>query len=80
MRQHPGNGPDAGMRQQDLDRLVERVQRELSGRLHDFRLKRQGDGVVLAGRVRSYYAKQLAQNAVMRSTALPILANEIEVL
>jgi hypothetical protein len=65
--------------QEDLDRLGAQVQHELSGRLRDFRLKRKGAGVVLAGRVRTYYAKQLAQHAVMRATALPILGNEIEV-
>jgi hypothetical protein len=65
--------------QEDLDRLGAQVQHELSGRLRDFRLKRKGVGVVLSGRVRTYYAKQLAQHAVMRATALPILGNEIEV-
>jgi hypothetical protein len=34
---------------------------------------------VLRGRARTYYAKQLAQHAVMQATALPILRNEIEV-
>jgi hypothetical protein len=32
-----------------------------------------------AGRVRTHYAKQLAQHAVTGATALPILGNEIEV-
>jgi hypothetical protein len=67
------------VRQDDLDRLVSLVQRELSGRLRDFRVKRKGEGVVLAGRVTTFYAKQLAQHAVMRATVLPIVENEIEV-
>jgi len=33
----------------------------------------------LRGQVHTYYAKQLAQHAVMETTGLPILANEIEV-
>jgi hypothetical protein len=65
--------------QEDLDRLEAQIQHELSGRLRDFRLKRKDAGVVLTGRARTYYAKQLAQHAVMRVTALPILGNEIEV-
>jgi hypothetical protein len=39
----------------------------------------QGQGLVLRGRARSYYAKQLAQHAVLEVAPLPILANEIEV-
>jgi hypothetical protein len=39
-----------------------------------------GDGgIVLRGRARTYYAKQLAQHAIMTETALSILGNEIEV-
>jgi hypothetical protein len=71
--------PDGAMTQDELDRLGVRVRHQLSGRLRDFRIKRRGAGVVLAGRAASYYAKQLAQHAVMRQTALPILENEIEV-
>jgi hypothetical protein len=37
------------------------------------------EGLVLRGRAQTFYTKQLAQHAVMRATALPILANEIEV-
>jgi len=33
----------------------------------------------LRGRAKTYYAKQLAQHAVMEATDLPVLANEIEV-
>jgi hypothetical protein len=36
-------------------------------------------GLVLRGRAHTYYAKQLAQHAVMDNHPLPILANEIEV-
>lgn len=79
MRPVPAQGPHAEARQEDLDRLGAQVQHELSGRLLDFRLKRKGAGVVLTGRVRTYYAKQLAQHAVMRATDLPIVVNAIEV-
>ena len=37
------------------------------------------EGVILRGQTSTYYAKQLAQQAAMDATVLPILANEIEV-
>ena len=79
MEREPGGGRRGAMTQEALDRLCAHVQHELGGRLRDFRLKCQGEGVVLTGRVGTYYAKQLAQHAVMRATVLPILGNEIEV-
>jgi hypothetical protein len=51
----------------------------LSGQVHEFRLVVGAGGLVLRGRARTYYAKQLAQHAVMEATGLPILANKIEV-
>ena len=56
-----------------------RVRICLRGRLCDFRLVRCDQGVVLLGRAPSYYVKQLAQHAVMRASAIPILANRIAV-
>jgi hypothetical protein len=37
------------------------------------------EGVVLRGRSSTYYAKQLAQHAVLTIARLPLMANEIEV-
>jgi hypothetical protein len=79
MRQKSAGTPHAALSQEDLDQLVQRVQHQLKGRLRDFDLKHRGNGVVLTGRVPTYYAKQLAQHAVMRATVLPILGNDIEV-
>jgi hypothetical protein len=39
----------------------------------------RGGGLILRGLTTTYYAKQLAQHAVMEATAIPIVANEIEV-
>ncbi len=39
-----------------------------------------GDGLVLEGHTHTYYAKQLAQHAVMEAVDLPIHANEIVVV
>jgi len=62
-----------------LDHLENRVQARLSGRIRNLRLLRHDYGIVLRGFARTYYAKQLAQHAVMMECPLPILANEIEV-
>jgi len=67
------------VRPSELDHLEAHVQCRLSGRVRDLRLLVRGNGLVLQGRTRTYYAKQLAQHAVMEATGLPILANEIEV-
>lgn len=70
---------NGSMNQEQLDRIGQRVQHQLSGRLQDLRLKRGSTGLVLRGRVRTYYAKQLAQHAVMAATDFPIMRNDIEV-
>jgi len=64
---------------EEAARLESHVQCRLSGRVHDLRLLIHNEGVVLQGRARTYYAKQLAQHAVMEATPLPIRANDIEV-
>jgi hypothetical protein len=62
-----------------LDELEGRLQDELIGRVRDFRLVLGEGGLVLLGRSPTYYAKQLAQEAVMRVTNWPIVANDIDV-
>jgi hypothetical protein len=59
--------------------LETHIQCRLSGQVYDFRLVVTGMGLILRGRAHTYYAKQLAQHAVMQATGLRILANEIEV-
>jgi hypothetical protein len=66
-------------RSQVLDELEGRVQDELIGRVRDFRLALSEGGLVLRGRASTYYAKQLAQEAVMRATNWPIAANDVAV-
>lgn len=63
----------------EIDQLEACVRCQLSGRIRDFQVLSQDNGLVLKGHSRTYYAKQLAQHAVMEATELPILANEIEV-
>src|SRR5262245_59526675 len=64
---------------QTLARIEEHVRCRLTGLLRDFHLVVRDKGLVLRGHVHTYYAKQLAQHAVMEATSLPIRANELEV-
>jgi hypothetical protein len=51
----------------------------LTGLVHNFQLVLVEQELVLRGCAHTYYAKQLAQHAVMEAISLPIRANEIEV-
>jgi hypothetical protein len=62
-----------------LTRIEEHVRDRLTGRVSDFQLVLRDGGFVLRGRVHTYYAKQLAQHAVMEASSIPIRANEIDV-
>jgi hypothetical protein len=64
---------------ENLARIEKHVQCRLTGVVRDFRLMLRDQGLVLRGHARTYYAKQLAQHAVMETTSLAIRANEIEV-
>jgi hypothetical protein len=64
----------------ELDALEGRAGRRLHGRVRHFRLMVMAGGLVLRGQASTYYAKQLAQHAIMEATTTPILANEIEVI
>ena len=63
----------------NINNLEGNVRRRLNGRVRDFRLLLQDNGLILQGFAFTYYAKQLAQHTIMQATRLPILANEIEV-
>jgi hypothetical protein len=60
-------------------KLEAQIQGRLAGQVRGFRLVFAREGLTLHGLAQTYYAKQLAQHAVMEATALPILANEISV-
>lgn len=62
-----------------LQELEAQLQCQLHGRIRDFRLSADERGLVLQGHTHTFYAKQLAQSAVMNVTDQPIAANEIEV-
>jgi hypothetical protein len=63
-----------------LSDVEARVLSRLRGQVHHFALAARDGGLVLHGSSPTFYAKQLAQHAVMQATNLPILANEIRVL
>jgi hypothetical protein len=61
------------------EELEAHVQCRMSGRIRGLQVIRQDRGLVLQGHALTYYAKQMAQQAIMEASDLPILANEIEV-
>jgi hypothetical protein len=65
--------------QGELDRMASQLSRLLTSLGTELRILARGHGLVIQGRTRTYYAKQLVQHAVMSATTIPILANEIEV-
>ena len=66
--------------QDEIDRLERKVRCRVTGSVRNFRLLVHADGLILLGHASTYYAKQLAQHAIMAATIVPILANEIEVI
>lgn len=62
-----------------LDQIEQKIRDEFSHRAHDFRIQAFDEGLVLEGRTKTYYGKQLVTRAVMDATDMPILANRIVV-
>lgn len=65
--------------QDSVHQIEQLVLRRLNGTVRSLKLTVRDNGLVLRGHARTYYAKQLAQHAVMELTKLRIRANEIEV-
>jgi hypothetical protein len=61
------------------EQIEARVRDRLGGWVCDFRVEVQDGGIVLSGRTRTYYAKQLVQHTAMQACGLPLLANRVEV-
>lgn len=64
---------------EDLEQIQQEIRRNLSLRVHNFRIRAVDDGLILEGRTKTYYGKQVIQHAVMDATDIPILANNIVV-
>jgi osmotically-inducible protein OsmY len=61
------------------EQLGSHLRRRLGGQVSDLRVTVREGGLVLQGRTRTHHAKQIALQAVLEITELPILANEIRV-
>jgi hypothetical protein len=64
----------------ELAPIVTEIDRQLRGRLREFRITCDERGLALFGEAPSFYVKQLAHHAVRRMTPVPIVRNEIEVV
>ncbi|MBX3452266.1 MAG: hypothetical protein KF777_22110 [Planctomycetaceae bacterium] len=62
-----------------LDHIRSIVRRQLRGLISNFAISREQCGLILTGTARSYYAKLIAQEVVMRHADAPIARNDIEV-
>ena len=62
-----------------VQRVVARLQIRLGSQLRDFQMSAREDGLILRGKVRTYYGKQMVQEVVMEVSGLAILSNDIEV-
>lgn len=65
---------------ENLSELEAHVQYRVNRRVRNLRLTVRDGGLVVHGSTHTYYAKQLAQHAIMEAADLPLMANEIEVL
>ncbi len=64
---------------ESLDHVRSLVRRQLRGLIDNFAISREQQGLILTGIARSYYAKLVAQEVVMRHVDAPIARNDIEV-
>jgi hypothetical protein len=58
---------------------VKLIHRRLGTDIVELHVQLGERGLVLQGRARCYYAKQIAQHVAMHATGLPIQSNEIDV-
>ena len=64
---------------EEVDRVERRICEQFSRRVRNFHIQAFDDGLVLEGRTKTYFGKQMVQQAVMDATSLQILANKIVV-
>jgi len=62
-----------------MHRVAARLQTRCGGQMRDLRITIREDGLILQGRVGTYYGKQMAQVVAREVSGLAIAANEIEV-
>jgi len=59
--------------------LEQMIRSRLAGRVHDLRVSRAGERLVIEGRSRTFYVKQLAQQAALEIAPEESWLNEIRV-
>lgn len=59
--------------------LEDGIRLRLGRRVRGFRILREEGGLVLLGRVSTYYDKQMVQQAILEMCQLPIAANRLTV-
>ncbi len=69
---------DGSLTAEEIDRLCVPAQSQLTGRLHNFNLRLEINGLILKDEARSYHTKELAQQAVMRVTAFSISFSNVD--
>lgn len=79
MKNNTTDAPPALASRRDPPHVEVLIHTKTSGRVRDLRVECCANGLILRGRVTSYYVKQLAQQAVLETGELALLANEIEV-
>lgn len=62
-----------------LEQIQQEIHRNLSLHVHNFRIRAVDEGLILEGRTKTYYGKQLVQHAIMDVTDFPIVSNNIVV-
>jgi hypothetical protein len=63
-----------------LSELEARINGRSNGRIRELRLSLRRGEIVIEGFAETYYAKQLAQHAVMEACDVPICANDLHVV
>ena len=62
-----------------LEILTELIFRRLEGRVRNFSLELDPEGLTIGGLAQTQHARNLARHVVMEMSNLPIVANNIEV-
>jgi hypothetical protein len=62
------------------DQIAARLYYRIGRQVLDLKIVSHQDGLILQGRVSTYYGKQVAQHVAMEISGRSIVANEIEVL
>ncbi|HEY2787784.1 MAG TPA: hypothetical protein VGJ05_22700 [Fimbriiglobus sp.] len=63
-----------------VQEIARSVRDRFRGMVQELRIEPEGESVVLYGRAYSYYGKQMAQEAVIRSGRFSVRANRMDVI